>query len=135
MKRREFLALSGITTAELAWSGSPIGRMAHAAAAPAKSDFSLRIAPVKVELAPGTVIETIGYNGTSPGPILRMREGKQVTVDVHNDTDVPELVHWHGQFVPSDVDGAMEEGTPMVAPHASHSSRLGSSSSAGRFTL
>src|SRR5580700_8953468 len=98
MKRRRFLALSGLTTANLAWSTSPIARMANAAAAPAKADFSLRIAPVKVELAPGTVIETIGYNGTSPGPILRMREGKRVTVDVHNDTNIPELVHWHGQF-------------------------------------
>jgi len=34
-----------------------------------------------------------------------------------NDTDVPEYVHWHGLFVPSDVDGAQEEGTPPVPPH------------------
>ena len=38
-------------------------------------------------------------------------------VDVHNDTDTPELVHWHGQLVPSDVDGAAEEGTPFVPAH------------------
>ena len=43
-----------------------------------------------------------------------MKEGQQVTMDVHNDSDVPELVHWHGLYVPSEVDGAMEEGTPMV---------------------
>jgi FtsP/CotA-like multicopper oxidase with cupredoxin domain len=46
--------------------------------------------------------------------LLRIKEGQQVTVDVQNDSDVPELVHWHGLFVPSEVDGAMEEGTPMV---------------------
>ena len=46
-----------------------------------------------------------------------MREGKPVTVDVINDTDTPELVHWHGMLIPSDVDGAEEEGTPPVPPH------------------
>jgi FtsP/CotA-like multicopper oxidase with cupredoxin domain len=40
-----------------------------------------------------------------------------VTVDIYNDTDTPELVHWHGQMIPSDVDGAAEEGTPIVPPH------------------
>lgn len=38
-------------------------------------------------------------------------------VDVYNDTDAPELVHWHGQMIPSDVDGAAEEGTPYIPPH------------------
>ena len=41
-----------------------------------------------------------------------MREGTPVTVDVINDTDMPEFVHWHGLLIPSDVDGAEEEGTP-----------------------
>lgn len=65
-----------------------------------KADFTLRIAPVSVELAPGKTVKTIGYNGTVPGPILRMREGVATTVDVINDTDAEELVHWHGLMVP-----------------------------------
>jgi FtsP/CotA-like multicopper oxidase with cupredoxin domain len=81
-----------------------------------KADFTLRIAPVVVDLTPNRLVSTIGYNGTSPGPLLRMREGKPVTVNVINDTDVPELVHWHGLYVPSEVDGADEEGTPMIPP-------------------
>jgi FtsP/CotA-like multicopper oxidase with cupredoxin domain len=81
-----------------------------------KADYTLRIAPVTVELAPDHILSTIGYNDSSPGPILRMREGKPITVDVINDTDVPELVHWHGMLIPSDVDGVEEEGTPMVPP-------------------
>jgi len=36
------------------------------------------------------------------GPLLRFKEGKRVTVDIHNDTDTPELVHWHGLMIPSD---------------------------------
>src|ERR1700732_4805727 len=81
-----------------------------------KAEVTLQIAPVTVELAPDRVISTIGYNGTSPGPVLRMREGVPVTVDVVNDTDVPEQVHWHGLLIPSEVDGAEEEGTPPVPP-------------------
>ena len=80
-------------------------------------DFSLRIAPTLVELAPQVVISTIAYNNKVPGPLLRIREGQPVTVDVANDTDVPEFVHWHGLLVPSGVDGAEEEGTPPVPPH------------------
>jgi FtsP/CotA-like multicopper oxidase with cupredoxin domain len=81
------------------------------------ADFTLRIAPMTVELAPQVVISTIGYSNKVPGPLLRMRESQPVTVDVINDTDVPEYVHWHGLLVPSKVDGAEEEGTPPVAPH------------------
>ena len=81
------------------------------------ADFTLRIAPMMVELAPQVVISTIGYGNKVPGPLLRVREGQPVTVDVVNDTDVPEYVHWHGLFVPSEVDGAEEEGTPPVPPH------------------
>ena len=63
------------------------------------------IAPVTVELAPNRIISTIGYNGTSPGPLLRMKEGVPVTVNVVNKTDVPEYVHFHGLLIPADVDG------------------------------
>ena len=78
-----------------------------------------QIAPITVELAPNRIISTIGYNGTSPGPLLRMKEGVPVTVNVVNNTDVPEYVHFHGLLIPSDVDGSEEEGTPVVPPHGS----------------
>ena len=81
------------------------------------ADFTIKIAPVIVQLDPNRAISTIGYNGSSPGPVLRMREGKPITVDVLNETDVPELVHWHGLFIPPEVDGSEEEGTPMVPAH------------------
>src|SRR5580698_2602677 len=80
-------------------------------------DFTLRIAPMIVELAPQVVVSTIGYSNKVPGPLLRVREGRRVTVEVVNDTDVPEYVHWHGLLIPSDVDGVEEEGTPPVPPH------------------
>ncbi|MGB6731771.1 MAG: multicopper oxidase domain-containing protein [Xanthobacteraceae bacterium] len=81
------------------------------------TDYTLRIANGLVELAPDHIASTTLYNGQFPGPLIRLTEGKRVIVDVHNDTETPELVHWHGQMIPSDVDGAAEEGTPYIPPH------------------
>jgi hypothetical protein len=83
-----------------------------------KADYTLRIATGLAELAPEHIVSTALYNGQFPGPLLRFKEGQRAVVDVHNDTDTPELVHWHGQMIPSDVDGAAEEGSPHVPPHA-----------------
>jgi FtsP/CotA-like multicopper oxidase with cupredoxin domain len=81
------------------------------------ADVTLRIATGLVELAPDHIVSTTLYNGQFPGPLLRLKEGKPVTVEIFNDTDTPELVHWHGQIIPSDVDGASEEGSPFVPAH------------------
>ena len=85
---------------------------------PGGADVTLRIAPVTVELDPAHILSTIGYNGSAPGPVLRFKEGKTISVDVVNDTDTPELVHWHGMLIPPDVDGSEEEGTPAVEAHS-----------------
>ena len=82
-----------------------------------KPDYTLRIATGLVELATDHIVSTTLYNGQFPGPLLRFKEGQRVVVDVHNDTDTPELVHWHGQMIPSEVDGAAEEGTPYIPAH------------------
>jgi FtsP/CotA-like multicopper oxidase with cupredoxin domain len=82
-----------------------------------KADYTLRIGTGLVELAPDHIVSTTLYNGQFPGPLLRFKEGQRVVVDVQNDTDTPELVHWHGQMIPSDVDGAAEEGSPFVPAH------------------
>jgi FtsP/CotA-like multicopper oxidase with cupredoxin domain len=95
----------------------PIVAIAGPTAHERAADFTLRIAPMTVELAPQVVLSTIGYSNQVPGPLLRVREGQPVAVEVVNDTDVPEYVHWHGLFVPSEVAGAEEEGTPPVPPH------------------
>ena len=112
MERREFLALLG--TAAYAGMTRRIGL--QTAPEDPKADVTIRISPVEWEVAPQKKIKTTGYNGSAPGPVLRLREGQPVTVDVFNDTKTPELVHWHGLFVPSEVDGSEEEGTPMVPP-------------------
>jgi FtsP/CotA-like multicopper oxidase with cupredoxin domain len=83
------------------------------------ADYTVTIAVTPVELAPKRIISTAAYNGQFPGPLLRFKEGRQVTIDVHNQTDTPEQLHWHGQFVSTDVDGAAEERTPFIPAHGS----------------
>src|SRR5437016_3235835 len=83
----------------------------------AAPDYTLRIETSPVEIAPRRIISITTYNGQFPGPLLRFKEGQQVTVDVFNDTDTPEQLHWHGQKIPNDVDGAAEEGTPFIPAH------------------
>ncbi|HEY3785933.1 MAG TPA: multicopper oxidase domain-containing protein [Steroidobacteraceae bacterium] len=89
----------------------------QSAAADAKPDYTLRIARSNVELAPGQLISTTTYNGQFPGPLLRFKQGRRVVVDLHNDTGTAEQLHWHGQTLPVDVDGAAEEGTPYIPAH------------------
>jgi FtsP/CotA-like multicopper oxidase with cupredoxin domain len=83
----------------------------------AAADYTLHIRSSPVEIAPKRIISTVTYNGQFPGPLLRFKEGHQVTVDIFNDTDTPEQLHWHGQKVSVDVDGAAEEGTPFIPAH------------------
>ena len=81
------------------------------------ADYTLHIKSSPIEIAPGRILSALTYNGQFPGPLLRFKEGQQVTVDAYNDTDTPEQLHWHGQKVPVDVDGASEEGTPFIPAH------------------
>ena len=78
------------------------------------ADYTLRIAPLRLELAPDKVIDTFAYNGTVPGPLLRVREGQALNIDVTDNTDIDDIVHWHGLHLPALADGAMEEGSPMI---------------------
>jgi FtsP/CotA-like multicopper oxidase with cupredoxin domain len=101
--RRELLAIAAIKCLKAADS----------------TDYRLLIDHISLEIAPKTTIKTTAYNGTVPGPLLRMKEGQRVTIQVDNNTAEPEIVHWHGLHIPSEVDGSVEEGTPMIAPHSS----------------
>src|SRR5258708_8544679 len=73
------------------------------------ADLTLRIGTVLADIAKDHTISTIGYNGGVPGPLIRFREGLPVTIDLFNDTDASELVHWHGQIIPASRDGAPEQ--------------------------
>ncbi|HSY45886.1 MAG TPA: multicopper oxidase domain-containing protein [Steroidobacteraceae bacterium] len=107
ISRRDVLKLSGAAAVSAA-----LPALAQDSVPP---DYRLEIAPVTVDLSPHHKVRTVAYNGEVPGPLLRLKEGRPVTIDVTNHTDRPEVVHWHGLFLPVAVDGSMEEGTPPIA--------------------
>ena len=113
--RRSLLKFAG--TAPLLGVAPRLGWAAGEATSNEKADYTLRIGTGLVELAPDRIVSTTLYNGQFPGPLIRLKEGRQAAIDIYNDTDTPELVHWHGQMIPSEVDGASEEGSPFVPPH------------------
>lgn len=80
----------------------------------AEPEYSVDIATYSLEVSARRFIRTLAYNSQAPRPLLRFQEGRPVTIQVSNRTKNPEVVHWHGLFLPSDVDGAMEEGTPLI---------------------
>jgi FtsP/CotA-like multicopper oxidase with cupredoxin domain len=111
--RREFLRTTGLAAGALLFSPKNI----FATEAEPAADYTVRIKAAPIEIAPNEILSTITYNGQFPGPLIRFREGREVTVDIFNETDTPEQLHWHGQIVSTDVDGAAEEGTPYIPAH------------------
>ena len=93
--RRAFLRLSGLAAA-----GSCLEPLASAAGrgtAATHPTCVLRIRNGEVELAAGHRLTTTTYNGQLPGPALRAVVGQRVLVDVYNETDTTEQIHWQGQ--------------------------------------
>jgi FtsP/CotA-like multicopper oxidase with cupredoxin domain len=122
MTRRQLLALTCYWTAAVATASGqhqvePRPSPRPSAPPVGEPDIKLRIGEMTLDLAPRRSIRTLAYNGQVPGPLLRARQGQPVVVDVWNDTKQQDIVHWHGFHIPSDVDGAFEEGTPGVPPN------------------
>src|SRR5919112_5138572 len=64
----------------------------------------LRIGPVRKTIA-GTPLRMLAYNGSIPGPLLRVQQGSTVTVDVSNHAGLEQTVHWHGLRLDNRSDG------------------------------
>ena len=54
-------------------------------------------------------VRMLAYNGSIPGPTLRVRQGSEITVRVRNDGDHETTVHWHGLRLDNDYDGVPDE--------------------------
>jgi len=79
-------------------------------------EFHLVAEPVQREFAPGFKANLWGYNGQSPGPTIEVVEGDRVRIFVTN--KLPEItsVHWHGQRLPSGMDGVTGLTQPGIPP-------------------
>src|SRR5512140_3325700 len=71
-------------------------------------DLHLRIGPVAKQFGDATV-RMLGYNGSIPGPTLKVRQGSEVIVHVTNDGDLDTTVHWHGLRLENKYDGVPHE--------------------------
>ena len=74
--------------------------------------FELTIAPVVKQLGDARV-RMLGYNGSIPGPTLRVKEGSEIAVNVVNQGDMEGTVHWHGLRLENRYDGTHETQAPI----------------------
>ncbi len=72
----------------------------------------LRVAPVSKEIGDATV-RMLAYNGSIPGPTLKVREGSEIVVDFANEGDLEATVHWHGLRLENRYDGTHETQAPV----------------------
>nr|WP_294809530.1 copper resistance system multicopper oxidase [uncultured Sphingomonas sp.] len=82
------------------------------------NDITLRIARMALVLD-GRKSNAIGINGTVPAPLLRLREGQTVRLNVVNDLDEDSSIHWHGLLVPAQFDGVPGVSFPGIKPRSS----------------
>lgn len=78
--------------------------------------FHLDAKPVWWEVKPGKKVEAWAYNGTVPGPEIKVNQGDKVKIVVKNDLPEGTTVHWHGLDVPFAQDGVGGLSQPDIAP-------------------
>jgi FtsP/CotA-like multicopper oxidase with cupredoxin domain len=76
----------------------------HKTNAPTKT-FNLTAEAAQVNLGNGKTIKAWTFNGTAPGPELRVTQGDKVVVHLTNKLNVGVTIHWHGVNVPGAEDG------------------------------
>jgi FtsP/CotA-like multicopper oxidase with cupredoxin domain len=75
-------------------------------------ELDLTIAPVTKEID-GDTLRMLAYNGSIPGPTLKVRQGSEVVVHVRNEGDLEATVHWHGLRLDNRYDGTHETQAPI----------------------
>lgn len=83
------------------------------------TDITLRIAR-QTMMIDGRASKAIGINGTVPAPLIRLREGQVVRLNVINELDVDSSLHWHGLLVPPQFDGVPGISFPGIKPRSSY---------------
>jgi FtsP/CotA-like multicopper oxidase with cupredoxin domain len=76
------------------------------------AQFNLRIAPVQKTVGDATV-RMLAYNGSVPGPTLRVQQGTELLVNVVNEGDLEATVHWHGLRLQNRYDGTLATQAPI----------------------
>ena len=77
--------------------------------------IDLRISETSFGLGDRSGVATT-INGTLPGPLLRLREGENVELQVTNELREDTSIHWHGLLVPPEMDGVPGVSFPGIKP-------------------
>jgi multicopper oxidase len=134
LQRRTFLQAAGATAASMALGAcdrtasgrEPVGPTAAAVGErEAKRrrpgarvrDAKLVAAPATIDLG-GRTASTWAYDGTLPGPLLRLRAGEVLRARLDNRLPAPTSIHWHGIALRNDMDGVPVLTQPEIAPGA-----------------
>jgi FtsP/CotA-like multicopper oxidase with cupredoxin domain/cation diffusion facilitator CzcD-associated flavoprotein CzcO len=92
--------------------GLPEVRMTELVGLEAGEEFELDIGPVKKRIGDATV-RMLAYNGSVPGPTLKVPQHSTITVHVTNHGDMEATVHWHGLRLENRYDGTHETQAPI----------------------
>ncbi|WP_373461872.1 copper resistance system multicopper oxidase [Sphingomonas sp. SORGH_AS_0879] len=119
IRRREMLAGGmglGALVALPAWAQSHGGGLAHGSTAmpgvrPVLNGAVLNGPEITLTVArqmmmiDGKAYHAIGINGSTPAPLIRLREGQRAKITVINTLDEETSIHWHGLLLPFQMDG------------------------------
>lgn len=78
-------------------------------------EYNITVDPVIIDTGSFTR-NGVGYNGASPGPVLRFKEGENVTINVTNNLSESTSIHWHGLILPYQQDGVPGISYDGIAP-------------------
>jgi FtsP/CotA-like multicopper oxidase with cupredoxin domain len=76
-------------------------------------DYTLTSAPLTFSPVPGVQFAGMAFNGTIPGPVLRIKHGQRLRAKFVNNSGEPGTIHWHGMILPNKMDGV--EGVTQAA--------------------
>ncbi len=79
-------------------------------------EFHLVARETSWEISPGVSVKAMAYNQRVPGPVIRVTEGDQIRIVLHNQLPVPTSLYFHGLVLPHGVDGLPRRGAGLVGP-------------------
>lgn len=88
-----------------------------------KDVFHLHVRAVAKEIGEST-LRMLSYNGSIPGPTLRVKQGSEIDVRVINETDMETTVHWHGLRLENRFDGVPHETQAPIPPGGTYTHKL-----------
>jgi FtsP/CotA-like multicopper oxidase with cupredoxin domain len=104
IKRRDFLKTATLTGIAVMASG-PYSSLAEAFLKDRKTEITLRAAVTEFDPGTGRSFKAWTYNGSVPGPEIRIKEGDTLRVRLVNNLPDGTTIHWHGLPVPNRMDG------------------------------